>query len=924
MTTILRSNEIPPFLRALRSALTETQVQRLEVICGLVGEDGRFLLRTALTEAGFPAGSSQGQDAFRAFRKRVNEAAESAGVDLRLELEALKVPPERRYGWFACRDLTDQRIAAFSDEAAERNKLETPVEPTVAELGNSRRTRVHVSFHAKDEQVPAKVAQFLDDLGNVLGADAERNWAVTHTRSIALGENITARREQLIAEADVCIALVSTGYLADGVEHGRLADCAEKALLFALSDLPDGPLKLHPFQRHDVLCIEDPWESRSTSRQRAKYTKAVKQEIQRWLNQKPVAPLTSDKSLRRFTEQMVDRRRRDDSDYLIPAHIAQTSLQESRLDGTPPQSGPALNAVNRLIDWATDSSPEAPRLCALLGDVGMGKTTTTKLFTRELLKLHEENPATPLPLLFDLRDVRVTNLAGAMTLDSILDNMIEAARPADTSADQLNAKVVRDRLAKGNAVVIFDGLDEVLVHLSAHDRQLFTRQLWRAVEEKTASRMLLSCRTQYFRTIRDEVTYFTGEMRQGLRGNDYLALLMLPFNDEQVREYLIRNMERDETQVDDFINTIKVVHNLPELAQRPITLRLISEQVKFIERAKLKGRTLRSVDIYSEVVERWISRDWGKHQLHSEHKRPLMEEIAGALWRSGQNSWSPAEVDDWLLALMERRPDLRRHYSKYEPDLWKADFRTATFLRREGDTFEFAHRSLFEYFLACHLWHLMSDPKFFDREDDPLSMAVPSPETLDFLGQLIEGSEETPRLRALSTLRKIGQKYRPQASELAFAYALHAAQRGYPRQSLIRIDLSGANLSGWQIGHKEANEPLSMSQANLVDADIKRAIFHKTNLCNANFSRSLANLTEFHSSDLSDSSWLDAKLPGSLFRDCTLKGVDVTTIRAHRTRIIYCTPSFSPTPDFTLAPDVESGKISDFHLIYLTGHTDWV
>ncbi len=53
--------------------------------------------------------------------------------------------------------------------------------------------------------------------------------------------------------------------------------------------------------------------------------------------------------------------------------------------------------------------------------------------------------------------------------------------------------------------------------------------------------------------------------------------------------------------------------------------------------------------------------------------------------------------------MLERRPDLQRHYRERVPDLWKADFRTATFLSRDGDTFSFGHRSRLEYFRAGYL-----------------------------------------------------------------------------------------------------------------------------------------------------------------------------------------------------------------------------
>ena len=542
-------------------------------------------------------------------------------------------------------------------------------------------------------------------------------------------------------------------------------------MVFAFSGLPDGPVDLSPLQPHDIQRQDKPWDVLSRTEQRREYVNHLLREIRRALSPRPavVPDRVPDDLMIHWTTQVAQRRQGDDSRHLVWSELSETTLQESQLDPSHRAAGPPFS---RSSGWSAGppTRPGAPRLCALLGDVGMGKTTTAKLFTQHLAELRKKDTTVPLPVLFDLRDVRVKGLAESMTLDSILEGMLEATRPAGVPRNRLNADVLRQRLEKGDVVVVFDGLDEVLVHLSPHDQQLFTRQLWRVLGGDSATRMLLTCRTQYFRTIRDEVTYFTGETRQGLRGSDYLALLMLPFRDEQVREYLAGDLARGAEWVDTFLETIAAVHDLPDLARRPITLRLIADQVEFIETAKLEGRKLRSVDIYAEVVERWISRDSGKHTLTPDHKRLLMEEIAAAMWRSGQNSWSPAEVDDWLLELLDRRPELQRHYRERVPDLWKADFRTATFLKREGDSFEFGHRSLFEYFLARYLHRALSTSDF---DAEAVAVPVPSPETLDFLGQSIAGNERY----TVEALQQVAAEYVPAASEFAFAYALHAERR---------------------------------------------------------------------------------------------------------------------------------------------------
>src|SRR5262249_38089371 len=109
------------------------------------------------------------------------------------------------------------------------------------------------------------------------------------------------------------------------------------------------------------------------------------------------------------------------------------------------------------------------------------------------------------------------------------------------------------------------------------------------------TRLLLTCRTHYFRSIRDEVGYFTGQDRDGPTGRQHLALLMLPFNDEQIRRYLTTNVPG--ADVDALLASMGSVHDLRELAERPLTLSYVTEQLELIEQAKLDGRTLRTVDL---------------------------------------------------------------------------------------------------------------------------------------------------------------------------------------------------------------------------------------------------------------------------------------------------------------------------------------
>ncbi|MGI9001200.1 MAG: hypothetical protein ACR2GH_05995, partial [Pseudonocardia sp.] len=395
-------------LQARSSSLTALQSARLAAIHDTVADDGQFLLRDALEAAEFPAGDdARSQDAFQDFRKRVNRAATEAGVELQLELDSRKVPPDQRHGWFTGGDLVDEGIASFTGEAAGRTGIDHPVAPEVAELGLSRRTRVYVSVPTMTDPTARKVGMLLGQLRDVLALDHERTCEVADPGSVGLGEDPEAARDRLCAQADVRLVLLSPAYLMDVSERRRALDSSGRVVVFALSGLPDGPLDLGPLRRHDVRRRDEPWDELTSIVQRRRYVADVADQIKCALRLPPITTRDRavDDPLTVWSASVARSRRSGDSAVLIEAESTETSLRESRLDRSDRETGPALPAVTRLVEWATARGPRGPRLCALLGDVGMGKTTTAKLFTQRLLDLRAGGTTCPMPILFDLRDV---------------------------------------------------------------------------------------------------------------------------------------------------------------------------------------------------------------------------------------------------------------------------------------------------------------------------------------------------------------------------------------------------------------------------------------------------------------------------------------------------------------------------------------
>ncbi len=179
----------------------------------------------------------------------------------------------------------------------------------------------------------------------------------------------------------------------------------------------------------------------------------------------------------------------------------------------------------------------------------------------------------------------------------------------------------------------------MLNKLTEQDCQVFTRELLHVLPLAQArraeallgpaSKVLIFCRTQYFRTLRDQRNHFTCQERGEHGADDYRALVLLPLSEDQVRRYLAAALPGADPEA--LLATIRSVHNLTDLAQRPYTLRLVSEFIPEIERDRLASKSVYGVTLYRRMVQRWLERDGGKHHIKPEHKLLLARDLAAHL-----------------------------------------------------------------------------------------------------------------------------------------------------------------------------------------------------------------------------------------------------------------------------------------------------
>ena len=859
--------------------LTQGHAKTARAICDLLDEDGI----TTIDAAHQTITSDDPREYLRKFKNRFNEVADGA----------LTVVFDGRRGpelYFTGSDPITDDIAEYSERQTRRH---APREELIDARATDNVLRIYLSFLEEDERLAAPCADLIED---AVKAGLRDRYRVTFFRStqVPVGVPIDSTRDEMIRHADIAVVLLSNKYLLEENEAERVHASHPHPIIVMLENI--GPsVSMEPFERRDIV----PGASFIQMQESTRGTQTAKEQdlantvvslIDRELNKELATPRPCPPLSEEVAEALSKRLTFDPAIQLVDARAAVGTFDNRQAFYSPSRinrDAYTSDVVKRLAAWACGSDDQRAKLCALLGDLGTGKTTSTILLTRRLLDLRKAGEEAPLPIYFDLRDLSPAALAD-FGLRTILTQLLSNASQDNVTADDV-LTTIRDE----HTLIVFDGLDEILVHLSPSDGQRLTRSLLEvlalgggdATGDNPRARLLLSCRTQYFRTIDEQFAFFDGQGRENRGAGDYLVLTLLPFDEDQIRGYLRRNVP--DVDADRLLETIRSVHDLRQLASQPVLLNMIREVLLDSDESLGAGHSVRSVDLYERFVDRWLRRDGDKHCLIPEHKIQLMTHLAWQVWRSGSRTWPARWMETWMLRFLHAHPEMELDYKERMPDQWKQDFRTATFLARRGDDFAFAHSSLLEYFLARRL----ADSLTGESEDDALAawdITRPSAETLVFLAELLERLSPPEQREALQRLGRVGTHAEPAARANVFAYTLRALEKRAPHPRTTSLNLSDAELSGWTINGSQES-PLNLGGvsfcgARLDDASIRHALLDRVDATGASMQRALIEHCALTNATLDD-----ADLAGTVFRCCAMDGASLGKAKRYRTQLLHST-----------------------------------
>ena len=875
--------------------MTQGNVKTANMICELLEENNKTTIDKVLEK--IPG--KEPTEYLRKFKSRFNQDADGA---IAVVFDGRKGPELYFTG-------IDPVIEDIEDYAKSQANRHTTSEKTVDAFMIEDTKRIYISFSKKDKKWAVSCADLLERTIRV-GLRNRYNVMFFRTNQVAVGESISSTLDKMSNDADLAIVLVSNNYLTDRDEADRVLAKHPHPIIVRLEDIGQS-VSFDPFDRYDVVSGISFTEAKGKASKQDFANRVLGRVQQKFTSYQP----SSYKYVSETMAQNLSTHARFEPVNDPVSAYAVVGPFNSRTAGS-------FLAVERLVEWSCSLEKNDSHLCALLGDLGIGKTTTSILLTRKLLELRKSDRQLPLPIYFDLRDLSPKTLTD-FGLRTVLARLLSASTASPAKVDDL-----LDTIRSENTLVIFDGLDEILVHLSPGDGQRLTRSLLEVLtlaesnKEKSASRtrLLLSCRTQYFRNIKEELAFFDGQGRERVRGEDYIVFTLLPFTEDQIREYLARNIpDSDPEQI---FEMIRSVHDLGALASQPVMLNMIREVLPSIEKDLSGGARVRSVDLYERFVGQWLTRDDGKHSLIPEHKILLMTHLAWQVWHSGSRTWSARWMEKWMLQFLHSHEEMELDYESRMPAQWKQDFRTATFLSRRGDDFSFAHSSLLEFFLAKRLCDCL-----LDYEEDQImgvwDIARPSYETFGFLAELIDRLPDFKRNQALSHLKQVGKQGTVAARTNVFTYTLMALERGLPYPNPRDLDLSGTDLRKCTIGSKQASLNLrgvSFRSARLDDTRFNHVCLDCVNASGASMQRAV-----FEYCRMSNVDFNGADLSGTIFRHCDLSRTSLEKAKRHRTQLLYTSGYEQGLSGVLVAPLLER---SEFNILPKTqifsGHVDGV
>jgi hypothetical protein len=525
------------------------------------------------------------------------------------------------------------------------------------------------------------------------------------------------------------------------------------------------------------------------------------------------------------------------------------------------------------IDYVRRWSSKTDELqLALLGEYGSGKTTFCRKLARDLASKYLQARGRGkhrIPIIIPLSEFP----RGQADIEAFITGYL-ARRCGVTNP---NFEAFRAMNDAGFLLLIFDGFDEMAVHVDADVIQANLMQIERLAASPN-SKVLLTSRPEYFTTSVEEQQAL---QPAGLlaRHSKYRRLYLCGFGEKQIQTFLqkriplIPNVTQDWSY---YYGEIKRIHDLSDLSSRPVLLEMI---VKTLPELVAQGKPVSRSMLYQTYLEGELQRQAIEKRrellIKREDRLRMMQTVA--LHFYAENPYGLAADLVQVLVHDQMSPEQLDEFEAYT-----RDFLTCSFLTRHGNDYAFSHRSFVEYLAAKALFEEVKDnvPKFFGER----RLAK---EVIEFLVELIP-SQYAPTLHQWirSTAYKTFEEVRYLGTNSIVILARLGEDLGgsdFAGSVLNEADLKRSIFKGAVFAHASLNKVdftgAVLDHCNFAQADLKQARLVSVKARDCKFSEAYLDLTDLTGSDLSGSDLrgcvcYEANFQDVIANDCKLTSLD--------------------------------------------------
>ncbi|MCH7726117.1 MAG: hypothetical protein IH991_06515, partial [Planctomycetes bacterium] len=424
-------------------------------------------------------GDRQKQQAdFRQFRQHLRTAFDKARLGIELTVDSRKRDDATaRECWFTAPPInrTVARIEAFSHSAAGDAETKA-VEPMGVDPNLIGRPAVRCCIlAASQDSLPA--TRLAELLRSAFDAQSEFIYDVWDRESVVAGENPNELQREAIRNSDVLLLFASPAFLADDQLKSSINKTTAHTIPVLLKPIAAGQDQscldeCELFQLHLPRAGNKSFQE-CKGEQRDQFAQKLFELIHQLILDRgatPPRPTLDDETARELTLLFPA----DDPDDPIEPRGTQARFGEDVTKrATDTDTAGAVPMFKALDDWIRN--PEGAVYAAVLGESGIGKTTLLKTQTLHLIDARRQDPSLPLPIYIDLRLFMPTiqeQKKVPTDLVELLDEILPRAKHrGDVSG--ISGEDIIKLVQQDGAILIFDGLDEKLVHLDENPGVFF-------------------------------------------------------------------------------------------------------------------------------------------------------------------------------------------------------------------------------------------------------------------------------------------------------------------------------------------------------------------------------------------------------------------------------------------------------------------